>query len=159
MVKLEIARPDFEGIIDRAMDDVVGTAAGFEVKRLNTATEINFGEVEITGAMLLPGLNNAMLTISLSHKAAEVLIAYMTGIFPDQLEEEDLYDGAAEIVNQVAGRIKSELAETDYHFVLTPPFTIIGRGHRVIHKSRIESICLDYFAGETLLKVELSFIK
>ncbi len=156
---LETSAPEFERIIDRAMDDVIGQASGLEVQRLSGLGELDPGTVEITGAMLLPGLNNAMLSISFSRCAAATLVSYITGIFPEQLENEDLYDGAAEIVNQIAGRIKSELAETDYHFTLTPPFTIVGPNHRIIHKRRIESRNIYYRANETLLLLELSFIR
>lgn len=151
-------KPEFKKIMDRAIDDVLGTASGLRVQRLEEIPDS--GEsIEISGAMLLPGLNNAMLTVSFSRSAAETIISYITGIFPEQLELDDLYDGAAEIVNQIAGRIKSELAETDYHFTLTPPFAIAGPGHRFIHKSRIESVAFYYRVGYTMLQAELSFIK
>ena len=152
-------KPDFIKIMDRAIDDVLGTTSGLQVQRLPELPDTEELVVEISGAMLLPGLNNAMLTVSFSRSAAETVISYITGIFPEQLELEDLYDGVAEIVNQIAGRIKSELAETDYHFTLTPPFAIFGRDHRIIHKSRIESVDFFYRVGFTLIQAELSFIK
>ncbi len=146
--------------LDQSIKDVLGTMAGFELNRLELTKEEQRSHLsEITGAMLLRGNRDSMLSISSNKSTAEVIVAYMTGIMPDEIEEEDLYDGISELVNLVAGRTKAQLSGEYLHFELSPPITIVGDNHFIIHKNKVTKITLKYGCGEDIeVFIELFYI-
>ncbi|MGE5404011.1 MAG: chemotaxis protein CheX [Candidatus Saccharibacteria bacterium] len=142
-----------------AMNDVVGTMAGFAMKEYrDDLDERQSHSGEITGAMLVLGEKNAMVTITMEKETASVLVAYMTGIDPAELEDEEVFDGVAELVNLVTGRAKAIMAGTEYYFNITPPFTIVGSDHYIMHKSRASKVAMKYVAGELEFFLELFYI-
>jgi len=145
--------------LDSSVRDVLGTMAGFELMQMALGeAERSSHPAEITGAMLLRGQRDAMLSISTKKITAEVIVAYMTGLLPDEVDLDDLYDGVSELVNLVAGRTKAQLSGHGLHFELSPPLTIVGDGHFIIHKNQVTKISLKYGSGEIELFVELFFI-
>jgi chemotaxis protein CheX len=144
---------------NNAVNDVLSTMAGFEAQVLDEfLPEVNRFRAQISGAMLLLGQNSAMFTLSMSEEAAMVFVAYMTGIFPEDLSREDLYDGVAELVNQIAGRVKAQLSGSSYHFILTPPFTIAGDDHFIVHKNQVTRMNMTYGAGNLFFRVEVFYV-
>ena len=143
---------------DKSMKDVLGTMAGFEIREIKEAQKDNKTyKAEITGAMLLQGNRNAMLTISMSLEVSKTIATYMTGILPEDLEDEDLYDCVAELVNLVAGRTKAQLTQTDYHFQLSPPFTLVGKDHYIVYKNKVNKIYIKYGATNFELHLEIFY--
>ncbi len=147
------------GFIDNSLQDVLGTMAGFALMKMELSEkEKRTYSAEITGAMLLRGGKDAMLSISMDKSASEIIVAYMTGIMPDEMDEEDLYDGVSELVNLIAGRLKAQLSGHILHFELSPPFTIVGDNHFIIHKNLVTKISHKYGRGEIELFAELFYI-
>lgn len=142
---MEIDKKFIECKLSEAVKDVIGTMTGFEINEVAQGSEDNLNNTEeICGIMFILGKINAIFSLSMTRETAGIIIAYMTGIPPFELSEEDLYDGAAELVNMVAGRVKALLTDTEFHFNLTPPFAIVGKELSIIHKSRVTNILKKY---------------
>jgi chemotaxis protein CheX len=143
----------------QAVFDVFGTMAGIEpseVKESLDSRQLSSGE--ITGAMMLPGARIAMLSLTMSKENAKVIVSYMTGSSPAELADEELYDGVAEMVNMIAGRGKALLAGTDYHYIISPPFTIVGENHFIVFKKKVVQIVMKFNIGESILHLRLSYL-
>lgn len=142
-----------------AVMEVVRTTAGLEVYEDNGNIEksrIHTGRV--SGMMLLCGQRNALLSITMSWDAALTLVSYMTGTLPEEIEREELWDGAAELVNMIAGRAKVDLIGTQYHFSITPPFSISGEDYSIIYKNRMKGIYKKFAAEEVEIFLEVAYI-
>ncbi len=142
-----------------AVNDVMSTMTGFEMEedinykgKLCCGSDADPQPCEISGAMILMGKNTGMATITMTRQTAAMIVSYMTGIPYYELEDNDLYDGIAELMNLIAGRAKALLRETDYYFEITPPFTIIGKNHQVVHKKQT------HLLQKRFITSDLSFI-
>ncbi|RQD70314.1 MAG: chemotaxis protein CheX [Tindallia sp. MSAO_Bac2] len=131
-----------------AVSEVMGTMTGFEMEEDETYSDSENDSCdptgsepcEISGAMVLLGKKNGMATVTMTRMTASVLVSYMTGIPYYELEDSDLFDGVAEMMNLMAGRAKALLRETEYYFEISPPFTIVGINHHIVHKKQAQLI-------------------
>ncbi|WP_170291783.1 chemotaxis protein CheX [Heliobacterium mobile] len=114
---------------------------------------------DYTGAMLVIGRRTAMITLSMNREAATLVVAYMTGISPTELGEDDVADGMAELVNMIAGSSKSSLVGTDFHFRITLPFVLVGENQHIVYKSKPVDRCRHYFAGDIEAILELVYLE
>jgi len=143
-----------------AVSEVMGTMTGFEMEEdeaFFTPDEESFDPketqpCEISGAMVLLGKKNCMATVTMTRTTASMLVSYMTGIPYYELKNGDLFDGVAEMMNLMAGRAKALLSDSEYHFDISPPFTIVGENHYIVHKKQAKLIQKRFVSNE------LSFI-
>lgn len=152
---IEIAGKSFAN----ALVEVIRTAAGLEAYEC----QCNMGGNKkpagyISGMMLLCGEKNAVLSITMAYGAAYNLVSYMTGTLPEEIEKEELWDGIAELTNMIAGRAKADLTGTDYHFRITPPFSIQGQDYTIVYKNRIPRICKKFAAEDIEMFLEIVYI-
>lgn len=127
-----------------AVSEVMGTMTGFEMEEdmayyqseEDSCDPSGIHPCEISGAMVLLGKKNGMATVTMTRTTASILVSYMTGIPYYELECSDLFDGVAEMMNLMAGRAKALLRDTEYHFEISPPFTIVGKNHYIVHKKQ-----------------------
>jgi chemotaxis protein CheX len=112
----------------------------------------------ISGMMLLCGEKNAVLSITMTKAVASTLVAYMTGILPEDIEEEDLCDGAAELANMIAGRAKVDLVGTEYHFGITPPFSIEGEDYSIVYKNKMQRIYKKFASDDIEIFLQVAYI-
>ncbi|MCX7841948.1 MAG: chemotaxis protein CheX [Clostridia bacterium] len=140
-----------------AVYDVLSTMAGLEPVEIQG--ENNFsdrGGKYITGAMTLAGKRSSMASIRMDSDTAALIVSYMTGIIVSEANEEDLYDGTAELVNMVCGRAKAALADSDEYFQLTSPFIVTGDNYVILYKNRIQKLEKSFRIGEGILTLELA---
>lgn len=137
----------YHDAFSRAVSDVMITMTGFEMEEDLaykgegcSAGDGKAQSCEITGAMFLLGKNSGMASVTMTRETAGMLVSYMTGIPCHELEDDDLHDGIAELMNLFAGRAKVILRQTDYYFEITPPFTIAGKDHHIVHKKKAHLI-------------------
>lgn len=149
----------YQRAFSMAVSDVMNTLTGFVMEEdLDYKGMLSCGKkgdpqpCEMTGAMILMGKNSGMASITMTRQTAAILVSYMTGIPYNELDEGDLYDGIAELINLIAGRAKAALRETDYYFEITPPFTIVGKNHKVVHKKQ------SHLLEKRFINSDLSFI-
>lgn len=136
--------------------DVLNTMTGInlEIKNLNEPESCDF-----SGGMFLRGESNDYLfVISTNTENARIIISYMTGLLPEEISNEDLIDGMAELVNMIAGKVKILVAKSDNYFKLTSPFTIKGKNHFVFPKSNSPQINSLFYANDLFLNLSLTFI-
>lgn len=132
-----------------AIEDTVGTMAGFDM--IDSGEDLNESRIDgsqITGVMMLQGQRNYMVCASMSMETASVLVSYITGVPYFELGNDEVYDGIAELVNIISGRTKALLSDTEYHFQLTSPFTIVGENYFIIHKSKVMKLIRKFRAGD-----------
>ncbi|MBM7866073.1 chemotaxis protein CheX [Heliobacterium gestii] len=114
---------------------------------------------DFTGAMMIIGRRTAMVAIGLSREAATLTVSQMTGLAPEELSEEDLADGVAELINIIAGSGKSGLVGTDEHYRITLPFVMVGQNRYTLYKNKAADRCLRVFAGDVNLILEIAYLE
>lgn len=143
----------------QGVSDVFSTMAGLECCEIKeTRSEARGVTGEITGVMMILSERNALLSMTLSKENAAIIVSYMTGTSPGELEDGELYDGVAELVNMIAGRTKALLAGTEYHYRITPPLTIVGKDHFLLFKKNMAQLNMEFRAGETTLHLDLTYL-
>jgi len=153
---------DIEKIADfftESLRQVLSTMAGFEIShvacdQLNASTDNPI----IMGAMVLHGKKDAIISLSMEKDTAAMIIAYMTGILPRELKEQDLFDGVAELVNIMAGEVKARLSNTPHHFLLTSPFSLGGTNFKMVQKKNLLETCRHLKAGEMDITFRIAYI-
>ena len=127
------------GIIEafiQSARDALGTMAMMDLEIGETLEEPKLPEAtEILATIGLSGEHEGVLYIACSQKFASEFVAAMLGMEADEVEAEDLKDGAGEFVNMVAGGAKRILSETGHHFDLALPSVIMGSSSAVSAKN------------------------
>lgn len=120
-----------------ALKEIIFTMTGMEVHE-EKATAESLGDLkeEISGVIMLVGSKRIMISLSMSVYTAKNLVASMTGLKSDSLNQEDLVDGAAELVNIIAGKLKAKLTSGGDHYDILLPYSITGDNHSIIHKNK-----------------------
>ncbi|MGK0465199.1 chemotaxis protein CheX [Clostridium sp.] len=141
-----------------AIRDVIETMTGLCIEEDFTREVCTINKGEISGVMLILGERNALMSLTMSKELCTTIISYMTGIEKNDITDEEIYDGAAELVNMVAGRSKAILSGTKYHFSITPPFTIVGQEHFIVHKDKIFNVTKNYIIDDRSLFSQIHYI-
>jgi chemotaxis protein CheX len=141
-----------------AIRDVVEVMTGLCVEEGFSQKHCKMSKGEISGVMLILGERNALMSLTMSKELCSTIISYMTGIEKNDITDEEIYDGAAELANMVAGRAKTILSSTKYHFSITPPFTIVGQEHFIVHKDKIFNITKNYIIDDKPLFLQVYYI-
>nr|WP_320026381.1 chemotaxis protein CheX [uncultured Acetobacterium sp.] len=121
-----------------ALLETVEQMSGFVLNEVKNDPEADQAR-EIIGAMVLQGENTMLLTLETNKKSAAPLVSFMTGIETAALDAELLNDGITELINMVGGSARARLETTNYKFVLSVPFTLVGDGVKVVVKKRTDS--------------------
>lgn len=121
-----------------ALLETVEQMSGFVLNEVKNDPEADQAH-EIIGAMVLQGENTMLLTLETNKKSAAPLVSFMTGIETAALDAELLNDGITELINMVGGSARARLETTNYKFVLSVPFTLVGDGVKVVVKKRTDS--------------------
>ncbi len=142
-----------------SLSQVLRMMAGFEVTSIdcNQSDETSM-KPSIMAAMILHGAKDTIVSLAMEHSTAAVIIAYMTGVLPEELSQQDLFDGIAELVNIMAGEVKTMLSNTPHHFLLTSPFSIGGQNLELIYKESLPQVCRRLMAGEMEIIFQMAHI-
>lgn len=141
-----------------AIRDVIEIMTGLCVEEALPQKVCKISKGEVSGVMLILGEKNALMSLTMSKELCTTIISYMTGIEKNDITDEEIYDGAAELVNMVAGRAKTILTGSKYHFSITPPFTIIGQDHFIVHKDKIFNVTKNYIIDDRSLFLQVYYI-
>lgn len=135
---IEESSRDFSNwYFSNSIKEIIFTMTGMEVaEEKATAETIQDMKEQISGVIMLIGNKRIMISISMSEYTAKNMVASMTGMKSDSLTKEDLVDGAAELVNIVAGKVKAKLSANGEHYDILLPYTITGNDHSIIHKNK-----------------------
>ena len=144
--------------VSLAVNDVMSTILGVDVSDNLKILDGDIKEKKISGVMLLLGDKKKLATISMSYNTAQNIVSYMTGLDFNDISNEEIYDGAAELVNMVLGRAKVFLVNTEDYFEITPPFTVIGDDHKFIIKTKLNEYNKVFILDDIELFISIFFI-
>ncbi|HYE82409.1 MAG TPA: chemotaxis protein CheX [Clostridia bacterium] len=141
------------------MREIIFTMTGMEViEEKATAETIKDFKEQISGVTMLIGNKRIMISLSMSMYTAKSLIAAMTGLRAENLTQADLADGAAELVNIIAGKVKANLSSTGDHYDILLPYTITGDNHSIIHKNKVAALIRLYHTDNIALIAKVFFM-
>lgn len=143
----DISLNEWIGAVADALGEVSTTTLGYEACALGERRDDN---PELTGAYIaLVGERNAVqIAVAAPAAVAAQLSAALLGMEPEEAEElsdGDIADGIGELVNMVAGGVKTRLSERDGGIQLGLPFVVEGRVERA---SSTKVACFNASLGE-----------
>jgi len=141
----------------QAIQEVIATMSGMTVTEINDCSNSGV-DGEISSAMVLVGEKNMLATISMPQETAALLVSYMTGTPIGKITPEELYDGVAELVNMVAGQVKTFVGATPYRFQLTSPFVIVGKSYSIVHKNQVTTFWKCFETSGLKLQLKIYFL-
>lgn len=139
-------------VVKMASDRVGDTNDESDKQDLSVRTD------RITAMMLLPGQRNSLLLLSMPKESAVRLTSLMTGLSPDQLDENDSVDGLTETANLIAGSARASFYGTAYDYRLTAPFALLGSEYDLFQKENIERVYMNFAGGGLLLTLEVYYL-
>ncbi len=126
-----------------AVSSLFNTMIGLEpLYKEGTEADTFSLSADVAGIMYIQADPPGMVACGAPTVLARSIIGKMTGIAEAELEEGDISDGLAEMVNMLCGHIKTQLPELCIN--LTPPLSLIGRESKVCWKTAHPSIVLRF---------------
>ncbi len=130
---------------------------GIDVVRKDVFLKVdNQSHGDLSGVMGLSGSAVGSAVISMTTKLATRVVAKMFHIEESEVEKDDVVDAIGEFVNMISGGAKSALAGTKYHFQISLPTVVSGRGHELSHKKGTPCIVLLFQADDEEFVIEIS---
>ena len=133
-----------EEVVRSAVDALFMTMAGTEPRFIEVRLlDEFFLAADVTGIMYLAGDSPGLIACGVSAELGRSIIGKMTGQPEEGLGERDVLDGLAEVVNIIAGHIKTRCPEMGIS--LTPPLALSGTGCALTWKTnrRVTSLHFD----------------
>lgn len=141
-------------IFVEALTNAIQTMTGFIVEA-NAAYDESNDEKDIVGAIVLYGEKKLLLTLMANRNTALLLTAYMTGMDIDELTDNIICDSITEFINIVGGSARAALADSNYSFKITVPFTITGKGVQLMVKKRTDRFIVGFNSNEVKLCLKI----
>ena len=105
--------------------EIMSTMAMTEVIYAGMETSNTFSPSrQVTGLVRLIGAHEGMIAVSCSLDLLKAVVSSIIGLPADDVQQEDLLDGASELANMVGGGMKSKAQIPGV--ALSPPMSIIG---------------------------------
>ncbi|OSM06279.1 chemotaxis protein CheX [Magnetofaba australis] len=123
-----------------AVNEVMGTMAWCEaIAAGEKVVNSLILDDEVGGMIHVGGDVSAMVGISCNKRIAAELCSRIVGLPAEELNDEDLLDGVAELANMICGAMKSKAAVG--HLDLSSPAAIVGQQFqaqwKTLHKTHI----------------------
>ncbi len=99
---------------------------------------------EISASLSLTGSRRGILVITFSEKLARKMIARFIAVEEDGLTKSEVYDGAGEIINIIAGNAKARMNDLKDHFDLSAPFVVSGKDHSIYIQNDLPCVTMVY---------------
>lgn len=135
-INVEFINPFIE-----ATKNVFKTMVGIDVERDKLYLKEDhkmFGD--ISGVMGLSGAATGSVVISLPSSLALTVVGSMLGEAAGTEITPDTCDAVGELINMISGQAKASLTKTKYHFQISIPTVVQGKGHEVTHKKGTPNI-------------------
>lgn len=146
-------------LFSNTFKEVIFTMTGMEVNEEKvTAETVKDLKEQVSGVIMLIGQKRIMVSLSMSLYTAKNLVASMTGLKPESISQEDLVDGAAELANITAGKVKAKLSTRGEHYDILLPYSITGENHSIVHKNKSSVLMRLYHAGNIAVIAKVSLI-
>ena len=136
--------------------EVMGTMAWSDVnfagmEETNSFTLSN----EVGGLIRLYGSFNGMVGISANKAVNNEIVSRITGLPVDDLMQEDLLDGVAELANMICGGMKTKAQVPD--IALSPPVAIVGSDYTALWKTDRPTLIMTFQLEEDIFQVHACF--
>jgi len=118
---------EMEDVLRSAVGALFMTMAGMEpcFKDIRRSDEFSI-TADVAGLMYLSGAEPGLVACGVSEELGRCIIGRMTGLPAEEIRDRDLLDGLAEVVNIIAGHMKTRCPEMGIS--LTPPIALSGKG-------------------------------
>jgi len=117
---------EMEDVLRSAVGVLFMTMAGTEPCFRETRSSDEFSlKADVAGVMYLAGAEPGLVACGVSEWLGRRIIGRMTGLAEDDISVKDLLDGLAEVVNIVAGHMKTQCPQMGIS--LTPPIALSGK--------------------------------
>ncbi|HOX06983.1 MAG TPA: chemotaxis protein CheX [Planctomycetota bacterium] len=137
--------------------EVMKTTVQMEIRRKEIFLKKNYRMFgDISGVMGLSGQASGSVVISMPGPLACLLVGKMLGEEPAAEVNDSVRDGIGELINQISGHAKATLAGSEYHFMLSLPVVISGRGHEIAHRTGAPCIVVVFDAGKEEFAIQVS---
>ena len=137
--------------------EVLKTTAQMEIRRKEIFLKKNYRMFgDISGVMGLSGQASGSVVVSMPGTLACLLVARMLGEEPAAEVNDSVRDGIGELINMISGHAKAALAGSEYHFMLSLPVVVTGRGHEIAHKTGAPCIVVVFEAGKEEFAIQVS---
>jgi chemotaxis protein CheX len=145
-------RPDNAEIpsiyFSNAVKEVLRTMLGLELNEVKAVSDSSENvKEEVTGLLPVAGDLNMMITLGMPRKTASAIVACMTGMQSSELREDEMYDGIAELVNMIAGNLKTQLTGKNIHFRILYPYVVAGSNYTIIQKNKVDTLIKRFRTG------------
>jgi CheY-specific phosphatase CheX len=128
-------------------------------------SEVNFAGIEETnsftlsnevgGLIRLYGNVTGMVGISANKAVHNEIVSRITGLPVDDLMQEDLLDGVAELANMICGGMKTKAQIPN--IALSPPVAIVGSDYTALWKTDRPTLILTFQLEEDIFQVHACF--
>jgi chemotaxis protein CheX len=114
---------DMLRLFSQAAAEILATVVGADATRQEVImVERNLRPLgKVTGSIALSGDIEGMVAVSFNPELAAEVTARIAGCSPDELCDEDLFDGIGEITNQIAGRARTLMSMRNYSVEIDLP--------------------------------------
>jgi CheY-specific phosphatase CheX len=109
---------------------------------------------QVGGVVRLTGAHEGMIGISCNLELLQSIVSNIIGLAIEELQREDLLDGAAELANMVGGGMKSKAQIPGV--VLSPPMAVIGNDYMAAWKTDRMTDVLTFQMEQGILLVHTS---
>ncbi len=141
-----------------AIPEVFSTMAYLEANLVEAYLDSNNSVYdEISASLSLTGSRRGILVITFSEKLARKMISRFIAMEENELSKSEIYDGAGEIINIIAGNAKARINDLKDHFDLSAPFVVSGKDHNIYIQNDLPCVTMvynvegDYFAFKLFL--------
>lgn len=142
-------------VFSGALTEVILTSTGVSLSVLSQENDYCFEQM--LGVMSLNGKKSGMLFITAAESDIRALCSKMIGVTPAEVTNGDIEDTLAEFVNMTAGSAKLRLSDTDFAFMLSPPFVIKGENISIAVKRRTRVISAVLGDGSISVKLKVLY--
>lgn len=113
---------------------------------------------QITGSLLMTGEINMMIQLTMSMTMANTIVSFITRTPRSELSGEEMADGVSELVNMIAGEVRSYMSTRGVHFKTFAPFAVIGRQFGFVFKNRIHTVTKQFKAINEDILMNIYFL-
>lgn len=96
------------------------------------------GECEVISTIGFAGRLEGNVDLLLTQKDAMKIVSLMLGMELTEMSR-DVYDGVGELLNVIAGGVKTRLDKAGYHFDITIPTAVNGEKLQIISSSEVKT--------------------
>lgn len=149
---------DLDTIIIASISEIFETMIMMEISAGEAVTgqDVSISS-NVTGTLGLAGGFKGALAVHCPDEAAKAITGSFLGMEVEEIDE-DVKDAIGELVNMVAGGIKSSLAQDGLDLQLSIPMAITGKSFRIAGMSGAERLVVPFTLAQGPFWVELKYV-